>query len=35
MCFDTIKGISAKKIASCYLCPFFKKVKKEEGASFS
>ncbi len=35
MCFDSIKGSCAPEITSCLLCPFFKKVKEEEGDSFA
>jgi hypothetical protein len=34
LCFDTIKGISALNLVSCLQCPFFKKVKEEEGNHF-
>jgi hypothetical protein len=36
MCFDSIKvkGTFASKILSCSQCPFFKKVKEEEGKDF-
>ena len=33
MCFETIKGTSALEIISCTQCPFFKKVRNEEGTS--
>ena len=35
LCFDTIKGVSALNIVSCLQCPFFKKVKEEEGECFA
>ena len=35
MCFETIKGTSALSIVSCLQCPFFKKVKEEEGERFT
>ena len=35
MCFDSIKGNCVPEITSCLLCPFFKKVKEEEGDSFA
>ena len=35
MCFESVMGISAKEIVSCFFCPFFKKVKQEEGDFFS
>ena len=35
LCFDTIKGTSALNIVSCLQCPFFKKVKEEEGERFT
>jgi hypothetical protein len=35
LCCDTIKGTSALSIVSCLQCPFFKKVKAEEGEYFT
>ena len=35
LCFDTTKGTYASSIASCLQCPFFKKVKAEEGKYFT
>ena len=34
LCFDTVKGSSALSIVSCLQCPFFEKVKEEEGNHF-
>ncbi len=35
MCFGSIKGTHALEIISCLQCPFFEKVKAEEGESFA
>jgi hypothetical protein len=35
LCFDTIRGTSAINIISCQQCPFFKKVRDEEGKYFT
>jgi len=35
LCFDTITGTYASSIVSCLQCPFFKKVKAEEGKYFT
>ena len=35
LCYDTIKATSALNMISCELCPFFKKVRDEEGEYFT
>ena len=34
-CVKTIKGIFARQALSCAECPFFQKVKMQEGRSFA
>jgi hypothetical protein len=34
LCLDIIKGTTALSIISCVQCPFFKKVREEEGKDF-
>lgn len=35
LCKRDIQGAYAKKISSCRNCPFYKKVKEEEGDNFT